>query len=79
MVYLHLDSIDDFFIIINDGTERTAWLGFFYVGVITAAGMWIVFTSCIATVSYIHEVHVVSRDESWKPSTDESQSESEIE
>lgn len=73
------DSIDDFFIIINDGTERTAWLGFFYVGVITAAGMWIVFTSCIATVSYIHEVHVVSRDESWKPSTDESQSESEIE
>ncbi|KAH0788705.1 hypothetical protein GPJ56_007387 [Histomonas meleagridis] len=72
------DSIDDFFIIIDDGTNRVAWLGFFYVGVITAAGMWIVFTSCIATVAYIHQVHIVSRDSYWESSYD-TESESEIE
>lgn len=56
------DSIDDFFIITDDGTDVTAWLSFFYVGIITALGMWIVFTSCIATVSYVHQNSILTEE-----------------
>ena len=70
------DSIDDFYIIIDDGTELTSWLCFFYVSMITAAGMWIVFTSCIATVSYIHQTHIVKRDSYWESSSDTGTAES---
>lgn len=56
------DSIDDFFIITDDSTDFTAWLSFFYVGIITALGMWIVFTSCIATVSYVHHNSILNKD-----------------
>ena len=58
------DSIDDFFIITDDGTDATAWISFFYVGIITALGMWIVFTSCIATVSYVHQNSIVAENSS---------------
>ena len=64
------DSIDDFFIITADGTTETAWLSFFYVGIITALGMWIIFTSCIATVSYVHQNYIVLRDSYWESSSD---------
>lgn len=64
------DSIDDFYIIIDDGTELTSWLCFIYVSMITAAGMWVVFTSCIATVSYVHQTQIVKRDSYWESSSD---------
>lgn len=73
------DSIDDFFIITDDGTEVTVYLGFLYVGVITALGMWIVFTSCIATVSYVHQNYIVARDSYWRNSSDESSDSQEME
>lgn len=53
------DSIDDFYIVIDDGTTETAWLSFFYVSAITAGGMWIIFTSCISSIMYVREHYVV--------------------
>ena len=64
------DSIDDFYIVIDDGTERTAWLSFFYVSCITAGGMWIIITSCISSVMYVHESYAVEHDSFWKSSTE---------
>jgi len=64
------DSIDDFYIVIDDGTEFTAWLSFFYVSILTAGGMWIIFTSCIATVMYVHETYIVEHDSFWESSTE---------
>ncbi|OHT07627.1 hypothetical protein TRFO_24121 [Tritrichomonas foetus] len=64
------DSIDDFFIVTDDGTEQTAWLSFFYVGIVTALGFWIVFTSCIATVSFVHQNYIVARDSYWESSSE---------
>ena len=64
------DSIDDFYIVIDDGTDRTAWLSFFYVSYITAGGMWIVFTSCISAVMYVHESYAVEHDSFWQSSTE---------
>ncbi|EAY23343.1 hypothetical protein TVAG_186510 [Trichomonas vaginalis G3] len=52
------DSIDDFYIVIDDGTDATAWLSFFYVSAITAGGMWIIFTSCISSIMYVREHYV---------------------
>ena len=64
------DSIDDFYIVIDDGTDRTAWLSFFYVSCITAGGMWIIFTSCISAVMYVHESYAVEHDSFWQSSTE---------
>jgi hypothetical protein len=66
------DSIDDFYIVIDDRTDVVAWLSFVYVSMITMGGMWILFTSCIATVSYVHQTEIVSRDSYWKSSDSES-------
>lgn len=64
------DSIDDFFIIIDDGTTLVSWLSFIYVGTITAAGMWIIFTSCIATIQHVHHSYILEHDSFWESSSD---------
>jgi hypothetical protein len=49
------DSIDDFFIVSSNDTDLVDWLSFLYVGAVTAGEMWLIFTSYIATVEWIHE------------------------